>query len=81
MMRTAVTQGTLDLAPLQANPAKKGAKLSFLELRPDALQGLKIGFEKMRQIKAEHWRTPQKSTKKASFSENGHFLKRLTLLS
>jgi hypothetical protein len=39
-----------------ANSTRKGAKLSFLELKPDAFRDLKIGFEKMRQRTIELWR-------------------------
>ena len=67
MMRARLAEGTLDLAPVLANPNRKGAKLSFLELKPDALAGLKVGFEKMRQRKIELWRE-KRTAKKASSS-------------
>jgi hypothetical protein len=67
MMRARLAEGALDLTSLVANPARKGAKLSFLELRPEALVGLKVGFEKMRQRKIELWRE-QKLAKKTSSS-------------
>jgi hypothetical protein len=65
MMRARLAEGALDLTSLVANPARKGAKLSFLELRPEALVGLKVGFEKMRQRKIELWRE-QKLAKTSS---------------
>jgi hypothetical protein len=52
-----------------ANPEKKGAKLSFLELQPDALRGLKIGFEQMRQRMIDTWRQ-QKAVKKGKASSS-----------
>jgi hypothetical protein len=66
MLRARLAQGTLDLTPLVANPARKGAKLSFMELRPDALVGLKTGFEKMRQRKIELWRERRDAMKPSS---------------
>jgi hypothetical protein len=64
MMRARLAEGTLDLTPVTADPKRKGAKLSFLELKPDALTGLKVGFEKMRRRKVELWRE-KRTAKKA----------------
>ena len=55
MYRAEAAQGTIGPADFPANPQTKG-RLAFLELSPDALKDLKIGFEKMRQLKIEHWR-------------------------
>jgi hypothetical protein len=71
MLRAASTQdpGTFD--QYRANPAREGAKLSFLELKPDALEGLKRGFERMRQLQIDHWRE-QRAVRKASSSGKKH---------
>jgi hypothetical protein len=69
IMRTRLAEGTVNLAPLVANPPRKGAKVSFLELRPDALKGLKTGFERMRQRKIDLWREQRDAKRKASPSK------------
>ncbi len=55
MFRVGVGQGSIDPAAFQASPETKG-RLALLELRPDALHDLKMGFEKMRQRKIDYWR-------------------------
>jgi hypothetical protein len=65
--RAATAEGTLDPAAVAKRPERKGSHLSFLELGPDALRDLKLGFEKMRELKKEAWQArkvyPQKSSK------------------
>jgi hypothetical protein len=65
--RAEVGKGTIFPQDFHATPETKG-RLSFLELRPDALMDLKVGFEKMRERKIQHWRE-QKAAK--SFSSGG----------
>jgi hypothetical protein len=67
MYRAQVAAGTLDPAPFMP-PRKQRGQLAWLELKPDALQNLKIGFEKMRQLKIEHWREQRDAKKKFSSS-------------
>jgi hypothetical protein len=53
--RTQAARGTIGPSDFVATPETKG-RLAFLELFPDALKDLKIGFERMRQLKIDHWR-------------------------
>jgi hypothetical protein len=62
MFRTAVGNGKLAAPAFQAKPTTK-SKLAFLELQPNALADLKAGFEKMRQLKIQHWREQRASLK------------------
>jgi hypothetical protein len=55
MYRAEAAQGTIVPDDFPATPQTKG-RLAFLELLPDALKDLKIGFERMRQLKIEHRR-------------------------
>jgi hypothetical protein len=71
MLRAAAKQDPGIFDQFAANPAREGAKLSFLELKPDALEGIKRGFEKMRQLKIDHWRE-QRAVRKASSSGRKH---------
>ena len=66
MFRSEVAKGQIDAPDFHATPETKG-RLSFLELQPDALADLKIGFEKMRQRKIAHWRATRNNS---SFSES-----------
>ena len=56
MIRSRVAEGKMDLRDFISEPHKKGAHLAFLELAPESLWELKRGFEKMRQLKIDHWR-------------------------
>jgi hypothetical protein len=56
MYRKESMQGAIGPLDFAAGPQTKG-RLAFLELRPDALRDLKVGFEKMIQVKKEHWRS------------------------
>jgi hypothetical protein len=58
-------KGAIAPDDLPATPQTKG-RLAFLELRPDALKDLKIGFDRMRQLKIEHWREQRNAKKIAS---------------
>jgi hypothetical protein len=56
LLRSAVGRGEIDLRQFFVTKGTKGAKLAFLELAPESLQGLKRGFEEFRQQKINHWR-------------------------
>jgi hypothetical protein len=64
MFRQAVQKGEIDSRSFRAKPDTKGP-LAFIELKPNGLKDLKIGFEKMRQLKIERWRT-ERAAKEAS---------------
>jgi hypothetical protein len=61
MMRAIIGQGGQSYQDVAAHfPIKSKAALTFIELRPDALTGLKTGFERMRQLEIEEWRAKKK---------------------
>lgn len=67
MYRTQTAAGTLDPTPYMPPRQDKG-KLVWLELRPDALRDLKVGFETMRELKIKDWR--ERRARKTSSSES-----------
>jgi hypothetical protein len=65
-MRASKARGGLDYAAEAPMAPRKGeAGLTFLELLPDALEGLKVKFERDRQEAADAWRA-RRSAKKAT---------------
>jgi hypothetical protein len=68
--RQAVQNGEIDATRFHAKPDTKG-RLGFIELQPNALKDLKIGFERMRQLKIEHWRTQRAAKEYSSASSGG----------
>ena len=60
----AVQRGEIAAPDFQINPLAKG-RLAFIELQPNALRDLKIGFEALRLRKIEHWRA-QRAAKQGS---------------
>jgi hypothetical protein len=65
-MRSSKANGGLDYAnEAPMAPRKREAGLTFLELLPDALQGLKVKFEKDRQQAVEAWRARRGTFTKA----------------
>jgi hypothetical protein len=67
MFRASAAAGLLDPADFHPT-AKTRGRLSFLELRPDALRGLKDGFENMRERKIADWRARKAARKELSSS-------------
>jgi hypothetical protein len=66
-MRASKAKGDMDYAAeASMDPRKKEAGLTFLELLPDALRGLKDKFEKDRQEAAEAWRARRAAMKRHS---------------
>jgi hypothetical protein len=63
MYRARTAAGTLDPSPLMPPRRKKG-QLTWLELQPDALRDLKIGFQRMRELKIKDWQ--ERRAKKSS---------------
>jgi hypothetical protein len=68
MFRARVEERLINATDFHATPATRG-RLAFLDLQPNALQDLKIGFESMRQRKIAHWQAQRIAKKKASSSE------------
>jgi len=68
MFRARAEEKSIDAADFRAGPATRG-KLAFLELRPDALRNLKIGFDNVRQQRIKDWRERRASKRTLSFSE------------
>ena len=61
MMRRAQAGGAPAYADIARPPGEREAGLVFLELLPDALTGLKTGFEKLRQMEIDEWRARRKA--------------------
>ncbi|MBN8990212.1 MAG: hypothetical protein J0H42_18355 [Rhizobiales bacterium] len=63
--RAAIARGEADPQVAAPLPAKISGRLAFLELMPDALVNLKLGFEKVRDLEIAEWRArrPPRSTK------------------
>jgi len=57
LMRASKAAGVIDYADVTPEPSKGDAGLSFLELLPDALEGLKRDFEQDRQEMIAAWRS------------------------
>jgi hypothetical protein len=67
--RAQTADGTLDPTPFMPPRQNKG-KLTWLELRPDALRDLKNGFEAMRELKIKHWQERRAATKPSSSEDS-----------
>lgn len=63
LMRDSKAAGDIDYAEVAPEPPKNQAGLSFLELLPDALEGLKRDFEEDRQAMANAWRARRDARK------------------
>jgi hypothetical protein len=61
-MRRAQAAGAPAYAYVATPPGEGEAGLLFLELLPDALTNLKIGFENLRQMDIDEWRARRKAT-------------------
>jgi hypothetical protein len=69
-LRAAISRGEIDSRQFFVSPDTKWAKLAFLELAPEALRGLKSGFEEFRQQKISHWREMKKKRAEGIDPEN-----------
>ena len=67
MFRANVAKGAMFPQDFRATPETRG-RMSFLDLQPNALADLKIGFEKMRERKIAHYEAQRAARKKPSSS-------------
>jgi hypothetical protein len=69
MMKEAVKKGEIkieDILQPTLPPGDRG--IAFLELAPDALKNLKIGFQRMRQLEIEDWRAKRAARRASSLA-------------
>lgn len=65
MVNSQAAAGTLPAGALKPFKGSRGG-LQFIEFAPNALRDLKAGFEKMRQLEADAWRTERDRRREAT---------------
>lgn len=71
MLRTALKRGDLTPDQIRVAPNTQKGRLVMLELREDALIGLKAGFEEYRRIQAQQWHQRKQARESASAPSSG----------